>query len=64
MSTGRLWTPGLDCHFKYDAAEALFTDIEEFCNQSQSFSSTISQNTAKWAEAVWRIPCADEDIVS
>jgi hypothetical protein len=35
-------------------------DIEKFCQLSQGFSSTISQDTEKWAEAVWRIPCADQ----
>jgi hypothetical protein len=60
ISTGCLWAPGLDCDFKYNAADALFMDIEKFCQLSQGFSSTISQDTEKWAEAVWRIPCADQ----
>jgi hypothetical protein len=64
MSTGCLWNPGLDCDFKYNAAEALFADIEEFCKLSQGLSSTISQDTENWAEAVWRIPCADQKVTA
>ncbi|KAK0508999.1 hypothetical protein JMJ35_008370 [Cladonia borealis] len=60
MRTGRLWTPGLDCDFNYDKASALFEDIEEFCKQSQGSSSECSKDTGRWAEAVWRIPCADQ----
>lgn len=60
MITGRLWTPGLDCVFNYDNASAMFEDIEKFCEQSQGSSSECSQNTERWAEAVWRVPCADQ----
>ena len=59
MRTGRVWTPGLDCDFNYDNASAFFDDIEEFCKESQGSSSECSKDTERWAEAVWRIPCAD-----
>ena len=60
MRTGRLWTPGLDCDFNYDNASALLEDIEEFCKPSQGSSSERSEDTENWAEAVWRIPYADQ----
>jgi hypothetical protein len=60
MKTGSLWTPGLDCVFDYTAAKSLFADIETFCQEAQRRPFAMLHDSKKFAEAIWRIPCADQ----
>jgi hypothetical protein len=65
MTAGSAWTPG-GGDFDYNATSKLFTEIEEFCKHracplSQGLLGGVSQDEEKWAEAVWRIPTADQE---
>jgi hypothetical protein len=51
--------PGLLCDFNHKKANALFRNIEEFCEKSRNLPSNEPRHPRYSTDAVWRIPCGD-----
>jgi hypothetical protein len=58
---GTPWTPNLQEPFNYDAVKPYFDDIANFCKLQWERGPKLDQDTKKWVEGTWRIPCADQE---
>lgn len=58
---GAPWTPSLGEPYNYDAAKLFFDDVECFCKLQWERGPKLDQDTKKWIEGTWRIPCADQE---
>ena len=63
-SVGTPREPVVNGPFDYDGASIFFDEIEHFCKLSWEHGSIVSRDTKKWSEAMWRIPCADQEAKS
>ena len=63
-SVGTPWVPAVNSPFDYEGAINFFNEIEHLCKLSQELESKISRKGEKWSEAMWRIPCADQEAKS
>lgn len=57
---GSLWKDPIDADNSGDVILFL-NQIAHYCNQAQRAPRPISRDPQFWAEALWRIPCADQE---
>ncbi|CZR65662.1 uncharacterized protein PAC_15562 [Phialocephala subalpina] len=58
---GAPWIPTLQEPYNYDGAKSYFDDIANFCKFEWERGPKLDQDTKKWVEGTWRIPCADQE---
>jgi hypothetical protein len=56
--------PAVNPPFDYEAATIFFNEIEHFSKFSQERGLETSRKGVEWSEAIWRIPCADQEAKS